>query len=304
MDKFFHISERGSNVRTEIMAGLTTFFAMAYIVLVNPNQVAADGKAGWLVAEGASAAEVGRVWNAVFIASVLVAVIGTLLMAFLARMPYAQACGMGLNSFFCTSFVSGAFFAGCSVIEGYQSGLVIILLSGIVFLILSVTGLRKYIATAMPECLKKSIPAGIGLFIALVGLKGSGLVQANKYTLVQIFDFHGAISGAETPAAAWKAVIPPVVTIIGIILIAVLAKLNVKGNIVIGIIVSTVLYYVFNLETPSFDVSSIGQSFKDFGEIGFLGCFKADAWRNAFESIFIWNSIGKCNGRIKCQRQG
>ena len=235
MDKFFHISERGSNVRTEIMAGLTTFFAMAYIVLVNPNQVAADGKAGWLVAEGASAAEVGRVWNAVFIASVLVAVIGTLLMAFLARMPYAQACGMGLNSFFCTSFVSGAFFAGCSVIEGYQSG----------------------------------------------------LVQANKYTLVQIFDFHGAISGAETPAAAWKAVIPPVVTIIGIILIAVLAKLNVKGNIVIGIIVSTVLYYVFNLETPSFDVSSIGQSFKDFGEIGFLGCFKADAWRNAFESPYV-----------------
>lgn len=287
MDKFFHISERGSNVRTEIMAGLTTFFAMAYIVLVNPNQVAADGKAGWLVAEGASAAEVGRVWNAVFIASVLVAVIGTLLMAFLARMPYAQACGMGLNSFFCTSFVSGAFFAGCSVIEGYQSGLVIILLSGIVFLILSVTGLRKYIATAMPECLKKSIPAGIGLFIALVGLKGSGLVQANKYTLVQIFDFHGAISGAETPVAAWKAVIPPVVTIIGIILIAVLAKLNVKGNIVIGIIVSTVLYYVFNLETPSFDVSSIGQSFKDFGEIGFLGCFKADAWRNAFESPYV-----------------
>ena len=249
MDKFFHISERGSNVRTEIMAGLTTFFAMAYIVLVNPNQVAADGKAGWLVAEGASAVEVGRVWNAVFIASVLVAVIGTLLMAFLARMPYAQACGMGLNAFFCTSFVSGAFFAGCSVIEGY--------------------------------------PAGIGLFIALVGLKGSGLVQANKYTLVQIFDFHGAISGAETPEAAWKAVIPPVVTIIGIILIAVLAKLNVKGNIVIGIIVSTVLYYVFNLETPSFDVSSIGQSFKDFGEIGFLGCFKADAWRNAFESPYV-----------------
>ena len=67
MDKFFHISERGSNVRTEIITGLTTFFAMAYIVLVNPNQVAADGKAGWLVAEGASAAEVGMVWNAVFI---------------------------------------------------------------------------------------------------------------------------------------------------------------------------------------------------------------------------------------------
>ncbi len=201
---------------------------------------------------------------------------------------YAQACGMGLNSFFCTSFVSAAFFAGYSVIEGYQSGLVIIvLLSGIVFLILSITGLRKYIATAMPDCLKKSIPAGIGLFIALVGLKGSELVQANKYTLVQFFDFHGAITNAESAADAWKAVIPPVVTIIGIILIAVLAKLNVKGNIVIGILASTVLYYVFNLEVPSFDVSSIGQSFKDFADIGLFGCFKADAWRNAFESSYV-----------------
>lgn len=287
MDKFFKITERGSSIRTEIFAGITTFFAMAYIVLVNPNQVAAEGSTGWLAALGADPAALGKIWNAVFIASVLVAIIGTLLMAFLADMPYAQACGMGLNSFFCTTFVSGAFFAGCGVIEGYQSGLVIVFLSGVVFLLLSITGLREYIAKAMPECLKKSIPAGIGLFIALIGLKGAELIQANQYTLVQFFDFHGTIKNAASAKEAWQAVVPPIVAIIGILVIGILAKLNVKGNIVIGIIVSTILYYVFRLETPNFDVSNISQSFKDFADIGLGGFANGEAWKNAFESPYV-----------------
>lgn len=138
---------------------------MCYIVVVNPSQIAAGGPNGWLVEAGADAGAMGQIWNAVYIASILVAVIGTLLMALYAKMPFAQACGMGLNSFFCTSFVAGAFFAGVDVVDGYQSGLVIIFLSGVVFLILSVTGLRKHIATALPDCLKKAIPAGIGLSV-------------------------------------------------------------------------------------------------------------------------------------------
>ena len=142
MENMFKIKERGSTVKTEIFAGITTFFAMAYIVFVNPNQVAAEGANGWLVALGADAAEMGKIWNSVYIASILVAIIGTLMMAFIANMPFAQACGMGLNSFFCTIFVSGAFFAGANVTTGYQAGLVIIFISGLVFLILSVTGLR------------------------------------------------------------------------------------------------------------------------------------------------------------------
>lgn len=109
MDKFFKIKERGSSIRTEIFAGLTTFFAMCYIVVVNPSQIAAGGPNGWLVEAGADAGAMGQIWNAVYIASILVAVIGTLLMALYAKMPFAQACGMGLNSFFCTSFVAGAF---------------------------------------------------------------------------------------------------------------------------------------------------------------------------------------------------
>lgn len=288
MDKFFKISERGSTIKTEIMAGLTTFFAMAYIVLVNPNQVAGEGSNGWLAGEVPDmAGELGTVWNAVFIASILVAVVGTLLMAFFADMPFAQACGMGLNSFFCTIFVAGAAFAGVSVIRGYQAGLVIVFVSGLVFLILSVTGLRKYIAVAMPECLKKSIPAGIGLFIALIGLKNATLIQDNPYTFVQFFDFHGVISSAGSAKEAIAQIAPPVVAFVGFIIIAILAKLNVKGNIIIGILASTVLYYVMMLQAPNFDFSSIGQSFKDFGSVGFLGVFKGQAWKDAFSAEYI-----------------
>ena len=284
MDKFFKISERGSTIKTEIMAGLTTFFAMAYIVLVNPNQVAAEGSKGWLAELVPDmAGELGTIWNSVFIASILVAIVGTLLMAFFADMPFAQACGMGLNSFFCTIFVAGAAFAGVSAIRGYQAGLVIVLVSGLVFLILSVTGLRKYIAVAMPECLKKSIPAGIGLFIALIGLKNASLIQDNPYTFVQFFDFHGVISNGGSAKEIMAQIAPPIVAFVGFIIIAILAKLNVKGNIIIGIIASTVLYYVLMLQTPEFDFSSIGQSFKDFGSVGFLG----QAWKDAFSAEYI-----------------
>ncbi len=287
MDKFFKIKERGSSVRTEIFAGLTTFFAMCYIVVVNPSQVAAGGAGGWLAELGADSAALGQIWNSVYIASILVAIVGTLLMAFYAKMPFAQACGMGLNSFFCTSFISAAFFSGVDLIEGYQSILVIILLSGIVFLILSVTGLRKYIATALPDCLKKAIPAGIGLFIAYIGFQSVGLIQGSPYTVSALFDFHGAIVGAESAFAAWKALAPIVLAIVGLILIGILAKKNVRGNVIISILVVTVLYYVTTLTKPSFDFGNIGQSFKDFAAVGLPGVFNGKAWVNAFTGAHI-----------------
>ena len=154
MDKFFKISERGSNVRTEIIAGLTTFFAMAYIVVTNPNQIVSFNH---LAPDADPAFQ--QIWNAVYVASILAAIIGTLLMALYAKMPFAQACGMGLNSFFFVSFVLPQVISGGDCVQGYQAGLVIILLSGIIFLFLSITGARQYIAKAMPECLKKAIPA-------------------------------------------------------------------------------------------------------------------------------------------------
>lgn len=278
MDKFFKISERGSSVKMEIIGGLTTFFAMAYIVFVNPNQVAGEGANGWLAGAAAEAgidvsAQLGQIWNSVFIASILAAVVGTLLMAFLANMPFAQACGMGLNAFFCTSFVAASVFGGVDVIEGYHAGMVIIFVSGLVFLALSVTGAREYIAKAMPECLKKAIPAGIGLFIAMIGLKNAGLIQANQYTFVQFVDIHGG---------EWATVAPAIVAFIGLLIIAVLEKYKVKGSVIISILASTVLYYLFMMEVPSFDLSAIGQTFKDFGEIGIVGLFDGKAWSDAF----------------------
>ena len=285
MDKFFKISERGSNVKTEIIAGLTTFFAMAYIVITNPNQITSFSTDGPL----------GQIWNAVYVASILVAIIGTLLMALYAKMPFAQACGMGLNSFFFVSFILPALITGGDLIDGYQAGLVIILVSGIVFLVFSLTGLRSKVAKALPECLKKAIPAGIGLFIAMIGFKNAGIIEDNQYTFVQFYDFHGRIKqiGTEvdgvmvTGLDVWHQIVPVVVALLGVLIIAILAKKGIKSNVIIGILASAVLYYLFMWEVPSFDMSNISQSFKDFANVGFLGVFNGDAWDAAFNSSYV-----------------
>ena len=269
MDKFFKISERGSNVKTEIIAGLTTFFAMAYIIVVNPNQ---------LVGFSFDVPGVSKIWNAVYIASIVAAVFGTLLYAFYAKLPFAQACGMGLNSFFFTSFVLPQIINGGDVIKGYQAGLVVILVSGLVFLVLSITGVRSYIAKAMPDCIKKAIPAGIGLFIAFIGFQNVGIIQANPYTLVQFVKINGA---------AWTDIAPAIIALLGFIIIAILTKLKVKGAVLVGILATTVIYYLGTWQIPSLDMSAIAQPFKDFAEIGITGIFKAESWKNAFSGEMI-----------------
>ena len=271
MDKFFKITERGSNVKTEIIAGLTTFFAMAYIIVVNPNQI---------VGFSFDVPGISTIWNAVYIASIIAAVIGTMLYAFYAKLPFAQACGMGLNSFFFTSFVLPQIITGGDVIKGYQAGLVIILVSGFIFLLLSVTGARSYIAKAMPECIKKAIPAGIGLFIAFIGFQNVGIIQDNQYTLVQFVKLNGV---------AWADVAPAVVALLGFVIIAILTKLKVKGAVLLGIFVTTVIYYLATWQMPNFtmDMSTITAPFKDFAEIGITGVFQADSWKNAFGGEMI-----------------
>ena len=295
LDAFFKISERGSTIKTEIIAGLTTFFAMAYIVVVNPNQLVGFNFGG----------DFDTIWNAVYVASILVAVIGTLLYAFYARMPFAQACGMGLNSFFFVACVLPSVLRGDSPIEGYREGLCIILLSGVVFLVLSITGVRSYIAKSLPDCLKKAIPAGIGLFIAFIGFKNVGIVQANQYTFVQFFDFNGIISAVgmnlgEMEAAglsrgviesytsyfnydflreataldAWRLIAPVVIAILGLFAIAVLDKKKVKGSVILAIAGATVVYYLSTWQLPSFDLGKVGETFVDFGKEGLFGAFR------------------------------
>ena len=273
MDKFFKISERGSSVRTEIIAGLTTFFAMAYIVITNPNQIVSFNH----LAENADPA-FQQIWNAVYVASILGAVIGTLLMSLYAKMPFAQACGMGLNSFFFVSFVLPAVISGSDVIEGYQSGLVIILISGLIFLLISVTGLRSKIARALPDCLKKAIPAGIGLFIAFIGFQNVGIIQTNQYTLVQFVDIHGAINNGTF----FETAMPALLALAGLLLIAVLEKFKVKGSVLITILAITVIYYILPGSVFSFDMSQVGATFKDFASIGLAAAFKPQSWVNAF----------------------
>ena len=276
IDKFFGISERKSNFKTEIMAGITTFFAMCYIVLVNPDQIAAGGAGGWLAEIIAPAAgELGQVYNAVFVGAIIATVIGTLLMAFLAKMPFAQAAGMGLNSFFCTCFVSAGVFAGQGAVESYQSGLIIIFVSGLLFLLLSATGLRQYIAKALPDCLKKAIPAGIGLFIAFIGFKNAGIVVADRWTFV------GLVNLME-----WEYAAPALAAFVGLIAIGVLGKFKFKGNIIVGILISTVCYYLFTWTLPSFEFSSLGTIFSDFANVGVTALFSGAAWGLAFKDVF------------------
>ncbi len=272
MDKFFKISERGSNVRTEIIAGLTTFFAMAYIIVTNPNQIV-----GFKHLENPG---LQPIWNAVYIASIIAAVFGTLLFAFYAKMPFAQACGMGLNSFFFVSFILPQLSPKGNVINGYQSGLVIILVSGLIFLILSVTGARSYIAKAMPDCIKKSISAGIGLFIAFIGFQNVDIIETNEHTLVQFVKLNGV---------AWADVAPAVIALLGFVIIAILTKLNVKGAVLVGILLTTVIYYLATWQLPDFslDMASITQPFKDFADIGITGVFQAESWKNAFSGEML-----------------
>lgn len=268
LNKVFKLDENQTTVRTEVIAGLTTFFAMCYIVIVNPNQMTGFTPG------------LNSIWNACFIGGIIAAVVATLCMAFIANKPFALAAGMGLNSFFFVSFILPALLSGGSVEASYHAGLAIILISGVIFLILSVTGLRKYIAQALPQSLKVAIPAGIGLFIAFIGLQNSGLVIKNIYTGVSIADFKN--SDAAT-------VISAIVAFIGFILIVVFSKVKVKflnkGSIILGILCSTALYYVLYLifvGTPNgMEGMSVGQTFKDWANVGLIGCFKGFA--NAFD---------------------
>lgn len=275
LEHFFQLKKNGTTVKTEIAAGLTTFFAMAYIVLVAPNQLTgfADGY--------------DTVWNAVYIASILVAVIGTLLMALYAKMPFAQACGMGLLSVFSVCFMLPQITSGGDLKAGYQAGLVIVFLSGVLFLILSVTGAREYIAKSIPECIKKAIPAGIGLFIAYIGFQNVGIIQDNPYTLTQFTDIHSAVIG-NVP---FSTVLPAILALLGVILIGALEKRHVKGSVMIGIVSITVLYYICIGQAPAFDMGKVGQAWKDFADVGFLAILSPEAWKNAFSVEYVGGLI-------------
>lgn len=202
MEKFFKLKENGTKVSTEVMAGITTFFAMAYIIVVNPSILS----------------ETGMEWGAVFLATIISAIIGTLVMGLFANVPYAQAPGMGLNAFFTYTVCFGLGFT-------WKQALSMVFICGLLNILLTVTKIRKYIIKAIPRSLQNAIGGGIGIFVAYIGLLNVGMVNF----------------GSGVPAMATINQPALILFLIGLVLIIVLEVLHVKGSILIGIIVTTII---------------------------------------------------------------
>jgi len=254
MEKFFKVREHGSTVRTELVAGLTTFMAMAYILMVNAGMFADLGTVSY---------------GAVYIATAISAIFGTVLIGLLSNLPMAQASGMGLNAFLVYTVCFGLGFS-------YANALVCVLIDGVVFVILSVTGLRKVIFDAIPKEVKVAIGAGIGLFIAFIGLQNAGIVVLDQSTKVNLASFN-----LFTGSATWAGVMPMLVTIIGVFAIGGMAKLKVRGAVLWGILGSAAVYYILGLTTvPDFYATAVAPNLSS----DFLGAFK-DFGTQAFGKV-------------------
>ena len=251
MDKFFKLKESGTTVSREIMAGVTTFFAMSYILFVNPSILS----------------QTGMPYQAVFLATIIASIIGTLIMGLFANVPYAQAPGMGLNAFFTFTVVFGLGYS-------WQEALAMVFICGIINILITVTKIRKMIIKSIPESIQHAIGGGIGVFIAYIGIKNAGLLKftldPGTYTVVG----KGADKGTATIEGAASAVPALVnftnpavlVAIVGIVITTVLVVKNVKGAILISIVGTTILAIlagVVDLSAIDFKANSLGSAFNE-----------------------------------------
>jgi len=209
LERLFKLSEHGTSVRTELIAGVTTFLTMSYIIFVNPDILSTTG--------------MDR--NAVFVATCLAAALGSIVMGLVANWPIGMAPGMGLNAFFAFTVVAALGFT-------WQQALGAVFISGSIFVLLTVTGVRSWLIAGIPHSLRSAIAAGIGLFLAIIALKSAGIVVANKATLVGLGDLKQT---------------GPLLAILGFFIIAVLDALKVRGSILIGILAVTVLSWIFGV---------------------------------------------------------
>ncbi|MET3793319.1 NCS2 family permease [Aquamicrobium terrae] len=235
LEAYFKIKEEGSSVRTEIIAGITTFLTMSYIIFVNPEILSTTG--------------MDR--NAVFVATCLAAALGSAIMAFVARWPIGMAPGMGLNAFFAFTVVGAMGFT-------WQQALGAVFISGVIFLLLTVTGVRRWLVAGIPHSMRSAIAAGIGLFLAIIALKSSEIVVANPATFVGLGDL------TQTG---------PLLAIGGFFIIAALDALKVRGAILIGILIITVLSMMLGVSQFGGIVSlppSIAPTFMQLDVLGAL----------------------------------
>ena len=265
LEKFFKLKENGTNVRTEVVAGVTTFMTMAYILAVNPSILSASGMDA----------------QAVLIATAIASFIGTICMALLANYPFALAPGLGLNAYF-------AYTVCGSMGYSWQIALFAVFVEGLIFIVLSLTNVREAIFNAIPLQLKKGVSVGIGLFIAFIGLQNAGIVVNNDSTLVSIVDFTADFHTSGISA---------LLAVIGVFIIAVLYVKKVKGAILIGIFATWILGIICQLTglyvvTPDAGYYSLIPAWSSFnlGAISsvFGQCFKADfSSLRAFDFVAI-----------------
>ena len=265
LEKFFKLKENGTTVRTEVVAGVTTFMTMAYILAVNPSILSASGMDA----------------QAVLIATAIASFIGTICMALLANYPFALAPGLGLNAYF-------AYTVCGSMGYSWQIALFAVFVEGLIFIVLSLTNVREAIFNAIPLQLKKGVSVGIGLFIAFIGLQNAGIVVNNDSTLVSIVDFTADFHTSGISA---------LLAVIGIFIIAVLYVKKVKGAILIGIFATWILGIICQLTglyvvTPDAGYYSLIPAWSSFnlGAISsiFGQCFKADfSSLRAFDFVAI-----------------
>lgn len=270
LNRFFHLNENNTNVKTEIIAGITTFITIAYVLIINPQVLSSPFE---IMGDSQMAQKIS---NGVFIGTCLGAFIGTILVAFYAKLPFAQAPGMGLSAFFAYTTMLGMGYS-------YAQALVIVFISGILFIVITALGIREAIIRAIPDSIKLAMTPGIGLFITIIGLKNAGLVVGNEATLVSLVDF----AKWRGPDANVELVMGAVLSLIGLCLIAILSYKKVKGAILISILASTLLGIPMGLTHISNLSLNLGAQVNDFFEVSF---FNLD-FAGLFAGENMWTSI-------------
>ena len=270
LEKLFKLSQNGTNVRTEILAGVATFLTMAYILVMNPNILSA-----W--------SGTGMDFDAVFVATIIASVVACLIMGLWANWPIALAPGMGLNAFF-------AFVVVGAMGYSFQEALAAVFIAGIVFIILSVTPARQWIINSIPKSMKFGIGAGIGLFLAIIGLKNGGVIVADDATLVTMGNL-----------GSWAVLMVG----LGFAIMAILDKLNIPGSIIIGILAVSILSWVTGQSEIIGIVGAIPEPIHafsmDFGrlfEVGFIGVAFAFLFVDFFDTAGTLTSVANLTGKV------
>jgi len=269
LENLFKLSQHKTSVRTEILAGIATFLTMAYIIVVNPAILSTEGT--------------GMDFGGVFVATIIASIVGCLIMGVWANWPIALAPGMGLNAFFAFGVVFGMGYT-------YQQALAAVFVAGIVFLILSITPARQWIINSMPVSMKFGVGAGIGLFLAIIGLKNAGIVVDSPATLVTLGDV---------------ASMPVMLAAVGFGIMAILDKRGIPGSIIIGILAVSLIAWITGVSAIDGVVGSVppavhafSMDFSLLATAGFIGVSFAFLFVDFFDTAGTLTSVANLTGKV------